>query len=366
MVAGVLCGIAGAYLSIAQSAGFIRDMTAGKGFLALAALIFAKWRPVPALLACLLFAFADALQIRLQGVSLPRRRRRAGAGDPGAALHADRSCCSPASSAGRSRPRRSACPTSRSDERRQTRRLATGRRRAAGRASAAYAPYSRVQGRRRHARRRRPHLRRLQCRERRLSAGPAAPRPRRSRAMVAAGEPAHRARSWWSAAAAELVHALRRLPPAPRANSPRRRRPIHMAGAGGHALTRPRSDALLPHRLRAGQLGGGADPRPPRTPRPPSVAPPASAPLARRSCSAPASARIADAIADPVVLPYARAARLPACRRRGPCRPAGARARSRGVPVACLQGRAHLYEGAAPRRSSGADPRAQARAAARG
>ena len=71
MVTGALCGIAGAYLSIAQSAGFTRDMTAGKGYLALAALIFGKWRPVPALLACLLFAFTDALQARLQGVPLP-------------------------------------------------------------------------------------------------------------------------------------------------------------------------------------------------------------------------------------------------------------------------------------------------------
>jgi simple sugar transport system permease protein len=71
MVTGVLCGIAGAYLSIAQGAGFTRDMSAGKGYLALAALIFGKWRPVPALMACLLFAFADAVQARLQGVELP-------------------------------------------------------------------------------------------------------------------------------------------------------------------------------------------------------------------------------------------------------------------------------------------------------
>ena len=71
MVTGLLCGVAGAYLAIAQSAGFIRDMTAGKGYLALAALIFGKWRPVPALAACLLFAFTDALQARLQGVPLP-------------------------------------------------------------------------------------------------------------------------------------------------------------------------------------------------------------------------------------------------------------------------------------------------------
>lgn len=71
LVAGVLTGLAGAYLSIAQNASFLRDMTAGKGYLALAALIFGKWRPGPALLACLLFAFADALQARLQGVTIP-------------------------------------------------------------------------------------------------------------------------------------------------------------------------------------------------------------------------------------------------------------------------------------------------------
>ena len=69
--AGVLCGIAGAYLSIAQSAGFIRDMTAGKGYIALAALIFGKWRPLPAMGACLLFGLLDAVAIRLQGTPLP-------------------------------------------------------------------------------------------------------------------------------------------------------------------------------------------------------------------------------------------------------------------------------------------------------
>lgn len=71
VVTGVLTGIAGTYLSIAHGAGFQPDMTAGKGFLALAALIFGKWRAWPAVFACLLFAFTDALQIRLQGVSLP-------------------------------------------------------------------------------------------------------------------------------------------------------------------------------------------------------------------------------------------------------------------------------------------------------
>lgn len=71
IISGALCGIAGAYLSVAASSGFVRDMTAGKGYLALAALIFGKWRPYPTLMACLLFAFTDALAVRLQGVSLP-------------------------------------------------------------------------------------------------------------------------------------------------------------------------------------------------------------------------------------------------------------------------------------------------------
>ncbi len=71
LITGILCGLAGTYLSTAHNAGFVRDMTAGKGYLALAALVFGKWRPLPTLFACLLFAFADALQIRLQGVVLP-------------------------------------------------------------------------------------------------------------------------------------------------------------------------------------------------------------------------------------------------------------------------------------------------------
>ncbi len=71
IISGVLCGVAGSYLSTAASSGFVRDMTAGKGYLALAALIFGKWRPWPTLGACLLFAFTDALAVRLQGVALP-------------------------------------------------------------------------------------------------------------------------------------------------------------------------------------------------------------------------------------------------------------------------------------------------------
>ncbi|RRI07783.1 ABC transporter permease [Mesorhizobium tamadayense] len=68
---GVLTGVAGAYLSMVQNGGFVKDMTAGKGYIALAALIFAKWKPVNAMFACLLFGFLDAAAIRLQGSPLP-------------------------------------------------------------------------------------------------------------------------------------------------------------------------------------------------------------------------------------------------------------------------------------------------------
>ena len=71
LCAGILSGIAGAYLSTAHNAAFVRDMTAGQGYIALAAMIFGKWRPVPAMGACLLFGFLDALADRLQGVEVP-------------------------------------------------------------------------------------------------------------------------------------------------------------------------------------------------------------------------------------------------------------------------------------------------------
>lgn len=71
IMCGLLCGLAGSYLAIAQSSGFIKDMTAGRGYIALAALIFAKWKPVNALYACLLFGFLDAMAIRLQGQQVP-------------------------------------------------------------------------------------------------------------------------------------------------------------------------------------------------------------------------------------------------------------------------------------------------------
>jgi general nucleoside transport system permease protein len=68
---GVLSALAGAYLVLAQNPSFIPHMTAGRGYMALAALIFGKWHPVGALWACLLFGFLDAVSIRLQGVQLP-------------------------------------------------------------------------------------------------------------------------------------------------------------------------------------------------------------------------------------------------------------------------------------------------------
>jgi simple sugar transport system permease protein len=71
IICGILCGLAGAYLSTAHNAGFLKDMSAGKGYIALAALIFGKWRPVPVMFACLLFGFLDAVAVRMQGVQVP-------------------------------------------------------------------------------------------------------------------------------------------------------------------------------------------------------------------------------------------------------------------------------------------------------
>lgn len=69
ILSGVLAGMGGAYLSIGQSSLFTRNMTAGRGFIALAALILAKWRPVQTLLACLFFGVTEALTIQIQGAS---------------------------------------------------------------------------------------------------------------------------------------------------------------------------------------------------------------------------------------------------------------------------------------------------------
>jgi ABC-type uncharacterized transport system permease subunit len=72
LITGGLCGIAGAILALVPpSAGFGRDMTAGQGYIALAALIFANWRPWRVLGACLLFALLNSAAIRMQGAVLP-------------------------------------------------------------------------------------------------------------------------------------------------------------------------------------------------------------------------------------------------------------------------------------------------------
>lgn len=70
ILSGVLAAAGGAYLSIGQSSLFTRGMTAGRGFIALAALILAKWKPVPVLFACLFFGFMEALTIPLANVKL--------------------------------------------------------------------------------------------------------------------------------------------------------------------------------------------------------------------------------------------------------------------------------------------------------
>ena len=70
IISGILAAAGGAYLSIGQSSLFTRNMTAGRGYIALAALILAKWRPVPVLLACLFFGFTEALTIQLGNIKL--------------------------------------------------------------------------------------------------------------------------------------------------------------------------------------------------------------------------------------------------------------------------------------------------------
>ena len=68
---GMLAALAGCYLVLALNPQFIPNMTAGRGYMALAAMIFGKWHPLGALAACLLFGFLDAVGIRLQGVAMP-------------------------------------------------------------------------------------------------------------------------------------------------------------------------------------------------------------------------------------------------------------------------------------------------------
>jgi len=68
---GILCGLGGAYLSLGQLNWFSMNMSAGRGYMALAANIFGNWNPLGAFGASYLFAFTDAMQMRMQALNLP-------------------------------------------------------------------------------------------------------------------------------------------------------------------------------------------------------------------------------------------------------------------------------------------------------
>jgi hypothetical protein len=115
VICGVLCGLAGAYLATALNAGFVKDMSAGRGFIALAALIFAKWRPWYALIG--LPALRPLRRGRQPVPEHPGGRvRRAGAVHAGAALHPRGDRAGGPSSARPSRRAQGGSPMSRNAE----------------------------------------------------------------------------------------------------------------------------------------------------------------------------------------------------------------------------------------------------------
>lgn len=65
-IGGVMAGMGGAYLSIAQVGGFVENMVSGRGFIAIACVVFGRWNPLGVMAAALFFGLADAAQIRLQ------------------------------------------------------------------------------------------------------------------------------------------------------------------------------------------------------------------------------------------------------------------------------------------------------------
>ena len=67
-LSGMLAGLGGAFLSIAHGSSYVANISAGRGFIALAALIFGRYQPKMILLGCMMFGIADAFQIRVQGV----------------------------------------------------------------------------------------------------------------------------------------------------------------------------------------------------------------------------------------------------------------------------------------------------------
>lgn len=70
-LSGALAGLGGAFLSVGQLSAFTEGLVAGRGFIALAAVIFGRWDPLRAGLGCLMFGLADALQLRLQSLGVP-------------------------------------------------------------------------------------------------------------------------------------------------------------------------------------------------------------------------------------------------------------------------------------------------------